>query len=51
MRNIKDVMGTGKVIALTVMDVCLESERRTRNNISQYDAYIGNMLLEIGKNC
>lgn len=27
MRNIKDVMDTGKVIALTVMDVCFESER------------------------
>ena len=27
MRNIKDVMATGKVIALTVMDVCFESER------------------------
>ena len=27
MRNVKDVMDTGKVAALTVMDVCFESER------------------------
>lgn len=27
MRNARDVMNTGKVIALTVMDVCFESER------------------------